>query len=249
MMNLSFDGPLARRLRLATMPAPHGVRGPSLRLWLGEGLRIMPALGRKSAPVPPTSSVRTVMLLPGFAAHPFTMRRLRSALDQAGHQVSDWGEGFNLGPDPDNLQRLETRIEALAAETGRKVILVGWSLGGIFARELAHRLPDTVAGVVTMGTPFSGNRHANNAWRTYHLITGHAVTDPPVNVDFGLKPPVPTVALWSTRDGIVAPRCACGKPQERDRAIGLRCTHFGFSADPRAIGVVLDLLDGGQDWA
>lgn len=248
-MNLSMNGPLARRLRLATMPAPSGVRGPSLRLWLGEGLRVVPPLALRQQSVLPAAQTRTVMLLPGFGAHPRAMRHLRRALGDAGHDVTDWGEGFNLGPDAENLARLSARVEALHAETGRKVILVGWSLGGLFARELAYRLPGAVGGVITMGTPFSGDRHANNAWRAYHLITGHDVADPPVKADFAAKPPVPTVALWSSRDGIVAPRSARGKPEERDRAIGLRCTHIGFSADPRSIGVVLDLLDGGQDWA
>jgi pimeloyl-ACP methyl ester carboxylesterase len=248
-MNLSMNGPLARRLRLATKPAPPGVRGPSLRLWLGEGLRVVPPLAWRSPPVQPAVTPRTVMLLPGFAAHPRTMRHLRRALETAGHSVTDWGEGFNLGPDPDNLARLTARVDRLRDQTGQKPILIGWSLGGLFARELAHRLPDAVGGVITMGTPFSGDRHANNAWRTYHLVTGHDVSDPPVQADFAAKPPVPTVALWSSRDGIVAPRSARGKPGERDRAIGLRCTHIGFSADPQAIALVLDLLDGGQDWA
>lgn len=230
------------------MPAPPGVRGPSLRLWLGEGLRLVPPLGLRRQPVNKARSPRKVMLLPGFAAHPRTMRHLRRALELAGHSVSDWGEGFNLGPDSENLLRLAERIEHLQKQDGRKIMLIGWSLGGLFARELAHRLPHAVSGVITMGTPFSGDRHANNAWRTYHLVTGHDVSDPPVKADFAAKPPVPTIALWSSRDGIVAPRSARGKPGERDRAIGLRCTHIGFSSDPRSIATVLDLLDGGQDW-
>lgn len=247
-MNIPGNGPLARRLRLATMPAPPGVRGPSLRLWLGEGLRVVPPL-RRPAPAPRAAQQHRVVLFPGFAAHPVTMRRLRSALEQAGHEVDDWGEGWNMGPSAELIDRQVQRLQAVAAAAGSKVTLVGWSLGGIIARELAHRLPGQVAGVITMGTPFSGDRHANNAWRSYHLITGHDVTDPPVKSDFAAKPPVPTIALWSPRDGIVAPRCARGKLHERDRAIGLRCTHFGFSADPRAIATVLDLLDGGHDWA
>lgn len=246
-MALPFNGPLARRIRLATLPRPPGVRGPSLRLWLGEGLRVVPPL-RKPLAVRPAPQPHRVILFPGFAAHPFTMRRLRSAIEQAGHQVDDWGEGWNLGPSEDLLDRQIEQVQAIAATGGRKVLLVGWSLGGIIARELAHRAPQAVAGVITMGTPFSGDPHANNAWRTYHLITGHAVDAPPMETHFAAKPPVPTVALWSPRDGIVAPRCARGKPDQRDSAIALRCTHFGFSTDPRSIAVVLDLLDGTRSW-
>ncbi|MDE2437347.1 MAG: alpha/beta fold hydrolase [Sphingomonadales bacterium] len=246
-MAFLFDGPLARRLRLATLPKPAGVRGPSFRLWLGEGLRVVPPL-RRSLPVRRAEHPHRVILFPGLAAHPVTMRRLRRALEQAGHRVDDWGEGWNLGPTADLLDRQVERLEALALAEGRPVMLVGWSLGGIIARELAHRAPQAVAGVITMGTPFSGDMHANNAWRTYHLLTGHAVDAPPIDAHFTAKPPVPTVALWSPRDGIVAPRSARGRPDQRDGAIALRCTHFGFSADPRAIAVVLDLLDGTRSW-
>ncbi len=248
-MAFELNDPLSRRLRLATKPAPPGIRGPSLRLWLGEGLRVIPTGLSARLNVRKAARARTVVLFPGLAAHAFTMRRLRKAMERAGHRVHDWGEGVNLGPTADMLGRLVERVEQLASQTGEPVILVGWSLGGIFAREVARRVPQAVAGVITMGSPFSGDRHANNAWRTYALITGHDVSAPPIEGDFAAKPPVPTVALWSPRDGIVAPRCACGRPGERDRAIALRCTHFGFSADPAAIAEILDLLDGKAAWA
>jgi hypothetical protein len=99
--------------------------------------------------------------------------------------------------------------------------------------------PDNFA----MGTPFSGDRRANNAWRAYQLVTGHAVDCPPIECDFAAKPPVPTVALWSPRDGVVAPRSARGRPGERDRAVALRCSHLGFVGDPGCIGEVLRQLD------
>jgi len=94
-----------------------------------------------------------------------------------------------------------------------------------------------------MGTPFSGDRRANNAWRAYQFITGHPVDEPPIEADFSAKPPVPTIALWSPRDGVVAPRSACGWPGERDRAVALRCNHLGFARDPAAIAEVLRQLD------
>ncbi|PKB14420.1 serine aminopeptidase S33 family [Novosphingobium kunmingense] len=248
-MNLSLKEPLARRLRLATMPAPQGARGPSLRLWLGEGLRILPKRKPPELAVPKAAVRRHVMLLPGFAAHPRAMRHLEAALQQAGHKVYDWGAGRNLGADPVQFERQVDNLERICAKARQPVVLIGWSLGGIMARELAHRRPQAVSGVITMGTPFSGSPHANNAWRTYHLVTGHAVDAPPMDVHYADKPPVPTVALWSPRDGIVAPRCARGLADQRDRAIALRCTHFGFAGDPEVVTTLLDLLDGGQDWA
>jgi pimeloyl-ACP methyl ester carboxylesterase len=126
---------------------------------------------------------------------------------------------------------------------GQNVVLVGWSLGGIFARELAKRHPEMVAKVITMGTPFSGSPYANNAWRVYQLVTGHSVEQPPVEAQIAVKPPVETVALWSPRDGVVAPRSACGLPGERDRAVALRCSHIGFASSDEAIAAVARELE------
>lgn len=233
---------LVRRTALARQPRPEGVSGPPLRLLLGE-LGALAARAR-SAQVPSHVARRPqpVMLLPGFGAHPGRMRRMEQALRDAGHDAQDWGLGFNLGPTHENFVFLMRRVGAMARRHGQPVALIGWSLGGLFAREIAHRQPDSVARVITMGTPFSGDRRANNAWRAYQLITGHTVDEPPIECA-PCKPPVPTIALWSPRDGVVAPRSACGWPGERDRAVALRCNHLGFANDPRAIAEVLRQLD------
>ena len=165
------------------------------------------------------------------------------ALAAAGHRPHEWGLGFNFGPTPENFAYLMRRVTNLARTEGQPVALVGWSLGGLFAREIAKNRPDAVGRVITMGTPFSGDRRNNNAWRAYELVTGHAVDRPPIPGDFAVKPPVPTIALWSPRDGIVSPRSACGWPSERDRAVAVRCNHLGFANDPRAIAEVLRQLD------
>ena len=183
------------------------------------------------------------MLLPGFGTHAARMKDLRVALEQAGHRVSDWGLGFNFGPSAESFDRLCERIVAMARKEGQPLVLVGWSLGGLFAREVAHRHPEAVAMVVTMGSPFSGDRRANNAWRAYQAIAGHSVDEPPVGHAFAEKPPVPTIALWSPRDGIVSPRSACGRKGERDVAIALRCTHLGFASHPDVARTLRALID------
>ena len=231
---------VSRRVDLARQPQPLGVQGPPLRRLLGE---LGPPRVFVSLPSHRARRPQTVMLLPGFGAHPLRMRRMARALARAGHEPHDWGLGFNLGPTPENFAFLLGRIRALADRRAEPVALVGWSLGGLFAREIARRQPDQVSLVVTMGTPFSGDRRANNAWRAYQLITGHTVDCPPIECDFSVKPPVPTVALWSPRDGVVAPRSARGRPGERDRAIALRCSHLGFAGDPDCIAEVLRQLD------
>ncbi len=235
------DG-LRRRAILVRQPAPPGVRAPPLGLlWRELGVlfgsrRGLDRVIRAERPVP-------VMLLPGFGAHPARMRHLAAALEQAGHRVHHWGMGFNFGPTAENFEFLVGRVGRIARIEHEPVVLVGWSLGGLFAREIAKARPEAVAKVITLGTPFSGDRRANNAWRAYQAITGHAVDQPPIHGDFAVKPPVPTVAVWSVRDGVIAPRCARGRPGERDRAVAVRCSHLEFVASPQAIEAVLRELD------
>lgn len=185
---------------------------------------------------------RKVMVIPGFLGSDRATLGLQRALARAGYRVTGWNMGWNLGARADTVDRLVAALKEFGK--GDPVILIGWSLGGIFAREAAKLRPDLVAKVVTMGTPFSGNLRANNAWRIYEWIAGHPVDQPPIEVDVGAKPPVPTIALWSRRDGIVAPACARGDRGQSDRQIEMDCTHMGFAVDPSAFpGVIAALQD------
>jgi pimeloyl-ACP methyl ester carboxylesterase len=243
---LSLGEQLTRRAALARQPRPEGVSGPPPRFLWGELFGFAFRAGRAVAAAPALKP-QPVMLLPGFGAHPMRMVRMLRTLEAAGHSVHQWGLGFNLGPTPENFAFLMRRVGSLARAHGQPVALVGWSLGGLFAREIARRQPENVGRVITMGTPFSGDPRANNAWRAYQLITGHSVDEPPIDCPLAIKPPVPTIALWSPRDGVIHPRSACGRRGERDRAVALRCTHLGFPSDLRVIEEVLRQLDWEPD--
>jgi len=236
-----FGEQLARRARLAFDSAPEQARSPALRLLLGEtGSFAQSLVGRprQELELERAEHPRVVILLPGFATHPQRMRYMAEQLEGIGHTVKRWGLGFNFGPTEENFELLSHRVEDVRERYGQNMVLVGWSLGGIFAREIAKRHPDLVDKVVTMGSPFSHTPYSNNVWRIYQLVTGHSVASPPVEARLPEKPPVETVALWSPRDGVIAPRSACGRPGERDRAVALRCTHLGFSNSPEAIRAV-----------
>ncbi|MEO6153567.1 MAG: alpha/beta fold hydrolase [Croceibacterium sp.] len=237
---------LAKRAELMRGGAPDGEHGPALKLMLGElgtfGMPLRRAFARPLQ-LPLAAHPRVVMLLPGFGTHPLRMRYMARRLESAGHKVKRWGLGFNLGPSEENFALLEQRVGQLRERYGQRVVLVGWSLGGIFAREIAKRHPEAIAKVITMGSPFSGSVYANNAWKMYQLVTGHAVDQPPVEAQLAVKPPVETIALWSPRDGVIAPRSASGRPGERDRAIALRCTHLGFASSDEAIRTVASELE------
>ena len=234
-----------RRLALAAEPCPDDARGPKALLLLREFLWPLEPVKRRFGRIEIAAAdhPRHIMLLPGFGAHPIRMRWMARQLEKAGHTAKKWGLGYNLGATADRFAKVEQRLVALHGAKGEPIVLVGWSLGGVMARELAKKHPDKIEKVITMGSPFSGSPRANNGWRAYQAIAGHRVDQPEIETVVSEKPPVETVAFWSPRDGIVAPKSACGKPGERDRAIGLRCTHMGFVLSNEAIAALLSELD------
>ena len=179
-------------------------------------------------------------VIPGFVASDGTCTPLREALAEAGWRTYPWDLGLNKGAHADTLRHLRQRLEVI--HDGRPVLVVGWSLGGVFGREIAREVPEMVRAVVTLGSPFSGDPHMNNVWRLYQWIAGHKVDDPPVP-HYPDKPPVPTLAIWSRRDGIIAPRAARGLEDERDAAVELDCMHMAFGMSRKAAKRVVQEID------
>ena len=189
------------------------------------------------------------LVLPGFLADDRTTMELRRALSRGGWRTYPWELGTNKGAKADTLDKLGRRLDAV--HDPRKVLLVGWSLGGLFARELARTHPDKVRAVVTLGSPFSGDLRTNtNVRRLYEWVAGHPVDQPPFP-RITDKPPVPTLALWSRRDGIVSVRAARGLAGEADKAVEIDTSHMGFAVSRpvlervvKEIGVFLDEVEG-----
>jgi hypothetical protein len=215
---------------------------PRLGLFLMEATallaRLYRSIGRLGERGPEAGT--KLMVVPGFLANDHTTLGLQRVLAGAGYRVTGWGMGLNSGVKADTLGRLAERIEAFGG--GGQVVLVGWSLGGIFAREVAKARPDLVARVVTMGSPFSGDPRGNNVWRLYERIAGHPVDKPPIETVLAEKPPVPTLALWSRRDGIVSIACARGQGHESDAQVEMHCSHMGFAVSGRAFPKIVEAI-------
>ena len=190
---------------------------------------------------------RHVLLIPGLLASEHRMEPMRAILEAAGFRAHGWGMGRNLGPRVDTLEQIDRKVDAIRSLCDAPVILVGWSLGGLFAREYAKFAYEKVAGVITLGSPFSGDPRANHAWRLYQMVAGHPVDCPPFACSREVKPPVPTIALWSRRDGVIHPECARGRTHERDKAIEVDCTHMGFAVAPEGILAVGKALEALRD--
>ena len=177
------------------------------------------------------------LVIPGFLANDRTTMDLRRALARAGWRAHPWLLGLNSGAKKDTMKLLGGRLEAIW--DGRPVLVVGWSLGGMFARELAHARPERIRAVVTLGSPFSGDYKTNtNIREFYERIAQHDVNKPPFKRHLA-KPPVPTLAFWSRKDGIVAPAAARGAAGEVDKSVEVATRHSGFTSDRPAMSRIV----------
>jgi pimeloyl-ACP methyl ester carboxylesterase len=181
-----------------------------------------------------------VLVVPGFLAEDRTTMELRRALAEAGYRAYPWKRGWNLGARADTIELLASRLDEISPD--EPILVVGWSLGGVFARELARQHPDRVRAVITLGSPFSGDPKLNNVWRLYEWVAGHKVDRPPIP-RVSDKPPVPTLAIWSRRDGLIAPIAARGLPRESDKAVEFACSHMAFGVSRRTARQVVREID------
>lgn len=152
---------------------------------------------------------------------------LRRALADAGFRVHPWRHGVNWGASAKTLEQLKRAVDMCGAS--EPILLVGWSLGGLYAREIARSEPKRVRAVVTLGSPVWGDlRRYTNVWKLYERVAGHPVDRPPIP-RIEARPPVPTLAIWSSRDGIVGVPSAKGTRSSRDAEAGIDSSHMGFA--------------------
>jgi pimeloyl-ACP methyl ester carboxylesterase len=223
-------------------------RPPAWRHYLSEPSRGVLQLGAYPLAAPwlaraPRSEPHGVLVLPGFLATDMSTQLLRRYLRTLGHTVWGWRLGRNFGPTSDILDGMPKVIELLAERTGAPVSIVGWSLGGVFGRELARRDPDSVRQVITLGSPFAlhdpvQSRVGRAFRRQEHR---HVIGNVP-STKTGRPIPVPSTAVYSERDGIVHWRSCIEAETALHQNVRVRCAHLGFGADPATFWVVADRL-------
>ena len=225
---------------------PHReVRAPGLgRLMMEARAPFEFAASIAAAPVllsAPRGDGHPVLVYPGFMATDMSTRPLRRLLRTLGHQVAGWEQGRNLGPRDHTLARAQQHIVDLHARTGRTVSLVGWSLGGLYARELAKLAPQCVRIVVSMGSPFTGPEDANHAKGLYRwLHRGRPSARAPR--DLLTPPPVPTTSIYSRSDGIVSWQCSVEQAGPATESIEVAASHLGLGVNPLALYALADRL-------
>ena len=190
----------------------------------------------------PRGDGHRVLVLPGLAANDLTTLPMRTFLRDRGYDALPWEQGLNLGPRPGVLEALRERVHTLHRVDAAPVSLVGWSLGGVYARELAKEMPESVRCVITLGSPFAGPPQATNAWWLFERVSGHPEPDAAMQAALREAPPVPTTSIYSRTDGIVAWQCSLNPPGPLAENIEVHASHIGLGLNPLAMVAIADRL-------
>ncbi|MCH7342848.1 alpha/beta fold hydrolase [Pelomonas sp. CA6] len=191
----------------------------------------------------PRGDGHPVLVFPGLAASDFSTRALRRVLERLGYPTRGWGLGLNVGPRHGVLERCHALLQQVHEQHGgQPVSLLGWSLGGIYAREIAKRSPQQVRNVITLGTPFTGHPRATHAWRFYDWVSGLDSHDPPTLAQIREAPPCPTTSIFSRSDGVVSWQCSVLEPGPLAENIVVPASHMGLPANPLVMLAIADRL-------
>lgn len=200
-----------------------------------------------------TGDGHPVMVLPGFMATDRSTAPLRSHIDRLGYTTYGWDIGRNFGKE-EYLTHLELKIKHIQAIHSEQVTLIGWSLGGVFARQLAKAQPDLIRQIVTLGSPFRNVLESNNASWIHQVLRG-GKNGTPANeqllIDLPLPAPVPTTAIYSKEDGVV-PWEYCLEKEESPihQNIQVRGSHIGLGFNASVLRIIEDrLIYAKSDWA
>jgi hypothetical protein len=188
-----------------------------------------------------------VVIFPGLAADRQSIGPLTSFCEQLGYAAYDWGRGLNTGPQGDVdawIDDLARHVSERVSEHRERVSLVGWSLGGIYAREVAKILGRRVRQVITIGTPFAGTIEQNHASWVCRLVNGQApLLDEALLVRLRTAPEVPTTSIFSRSDGVVAwQTCIQDDAGAYIENIEVEGSHCGLGWNPEVLSIVADRL-------
>jgi pimeloyl-ACP methyl ester carboxylesterase len=231
-----------------TPAAERKLRPPSLFMMLAEArsvfelnssLLLSPLLMRA-----PRGDGHPVLALPGFLASDLSMAPMRRYLKELGYDTHAWDLGRNLGGVASKRGALRALLTRLHETSAKKVSIIGWSLGGVYARDLALQLPDMVRSVITLGSPFANDITATNATKLYEALSGEGINDnPEIRQAIAGDLPVPATSIYSRTDGIVNWRTSLLRPSDTAENIEVHlASHIGLGVNPAALWAVADRL-------
>lgn len=239
--------------RNTAVHAPHSPAPPS-RLLLALEARAIGELGAYVVALPfynlaARGDGHPVMALPGLAGDDASTYALRRFLRGRAYHAHGWRVGRNTGR-VELLEPLMERLHRLHDRHGRAVSLIGWSAGGLYAREMAKRAPSLVRQVITLGSPFTGHPRASNVRRIYEWLSGRQDDDPALSERLRDTPPVPTTSIFTRSDGIVPWRRCVETAGERVENIEVEGSHSGLGHNPLVLFAIADRLAQKEgEWA
>jgi pimeloyl-ACP methyl ester carboxylesterase len=222
-----------------------------------EPVRTLATAGSMAALPPllrfaPRGEPHPVLVLPGLMASDLSTRVLRGWLGRLGYPVVGWALGRNRGPTDEVVTELPILVDRLTAEHGAPVSIVGWSLGGIFARRLALRIPHQVRQVITLGSPFAmagGPVDGSPGARVYQRLNPGPTNRRVSRGSLSRPLPVPSTSVYSRWDGVVDWRQCRQQSGPRSENVAVRSSHLGMGHDPAVLWVVADrLAQPRNDW-
>ena len=224
---------------------PQSIRRPRLGLLLLEGRALLelaallpayPALRRA-----PHGDGHPVLVLPGFMASDFSTRTLRRFLRDHGYAAHGWKLGRNAGPNSETVARMVERFHEVQQRYGRRVSLIGWSLGGVYARELARAFPTDVRQVITLASPFR-DLEATNVPAFLRTRRGRHPNEAAFRERLRLPLAVPMTAIYSRTDGIASWQSCMAEPGPQSESIEVESSHLGIGHHPVVLLTIADRL-------
>lgn len=193
----------------------------------------------------PQGDNHPVLVFPGFLASSRSTQPLRQFLQDLGYRSHRWKLGYNMGYSYKLHYGMRDRVTELVERYGEKISLVGWSLGGVYARELAREMPDIVRQVISMGSPFRGHPSSSNVHKIFNMFSEVPYEEMPESFlqYMAHPPPVPTTALYTRGDGVVAWQSTVELSDRDDvENIHVGGAHMGLGFNPRTLFALADRL-------
>lgn len=200
----------------------------------------------------PKGDGHAVMCLPGFMASNNSTVPMRGLLRELGYDAHGWDSGRNIRIDNALVSRLEEQLIRLYKTSGRKVSIIGWSLGGVIAREIAKLHPDMVRSVISLGSPISSDRNHTHARALFERLNGKE-PEPMRDgrfLDLETAPAVPTTSVYTKTDGIVHWHASIqAKGAHPSENIEVHASHCGLGVNPSVMVALADRLSQAEgEW-
>ena len=204
----------------------------------------------------PKGDGHPILIIPGFMSGDALTRLMRRFLEELGYDPYPWDQGTNVGLRDQTCSNIEQRIATIHKATGRKVSLIGHSLGGVYVRALAHRQPQHIRQIITLGTPFNSgfeqpDPNAGGAMeRAYGRLNAGAEADElPKSTEMCFSPRLPSTSVYSKGDGIICWEHCLDVANDQTENICVPGSHSGLAHNPLVIHVIADrLAQAEQEW-